>query len=146
MGENDHKVLRYGSVLDSVRAEDKLRRFIISYQLADDMISIYETAQRNSGIIGGKFLSQTRVTKPGSQIDSPDFYTPADFRIGAVIEVFNHRFIITDADHYVLRYLESHVNKFPLDTINSIRVKHGQEPLSQTKSLCKEQVIENKDR
>lgn len=132
MLENDHKVLRYGSVLDSVRAEDKQRRFIISYRLADDMISIFETAQRNSGIMGGKFLTRTRVTKPGSQVDSPDFYTPADFRIGAVIEVFNHRFIITDADEYVLTYLESHASNIPLETINSFRIKHGKKALENT--------------
>jgi len=131
MLENDNKVLRYYSILDSVRAEDKLRRFIISYRLADDMITIYEKAQRNSGIIGGKFLSQTRVSKPGSQIDSPDFLTPADFRIGAVIEVFNHRFVITDADEYVLKYLESCAGKFPLATINSIRIKHGKKALEE---------------
>jgi len=143
MLENDHKVLRYGSVLDSVRAEDKLRRFIISYRLADDMISIYETAQRNSGIMGGKFLTRTQVTKPGSQVDSPDFYTPADLRIGAVIKVFNHRFIITDADEYVLKYLESHASKFPLDTINSIRIKHGKTPVENIEVLINVENVEN---
>lgn len=129
MLENDNKVLRYESILESVRAEDKLRRFIISYRLADDMITIYEKAQRNSGIIGGKFLARTRVSKPGSVIDSPEFYTPADFSIGAAIEVFKHRFVITDADEYVLKYLETNIGKIPLSTINSIRIKHGKEPL-----------------
>ena len=61
-------MLRYEGCLESVRAEDKLRRFIISYRLSDDMVTIYEKAQRNSGIIGGKFLSRTRVCKPGSQV------------------------------------------------------------------------------
>ena len=93
------------------------------------MIIIYEKAQRNSGIIGGKFLERTRVCKPGSQIDTPEFYTPSDFSIGAVIDIFKHRFIITDADEYVLTYLESFPSKFPLCTINSIRVKHGKQPL-----------------
>ena len=113
-----------------MRAEDKLRRFIISYRLADDMVTVYEKAQRNSGIMGGKFLERTRVCKPGSQIDSPDFYTPADFSIGAVIEIFKHRFRITDVDEYVLKYLESFPGKFPLDTINSIRKKLGREEVS----------------
>lgn len=129
MLENDNKVLRYEAILESVRAEDRLRRFIISYRLADDMITVYEKAQRNSGIMGGKFLERTRVCKPGSQIDSPEFYTPADFSVGSVVEIFKHRFQITDADEYVLKYLESFPGKFPLSTINSIRVKHGKEPL-----------------
>lgn len=131
MLENDNKVLRYEAILESVRAEDKLRRFIISYRLADDMITVYEKAQRNSGIIGGKFLERTRVCKPGSQIDSPEFYTPADFSVGAVVEIFKHRFRITDADEYVLTFLESFPGEFPVSTINSIRVKHGKEPLKE---------------
>ena len=108
-----------------MRTEDKLRRFIISYRLSDDMVTVYEKAQRNSGIIGGKFLERTRVCKPGSLVDSPDFYTPADFSIGAVIEIYKHRFKITDVDEYVLKYLESFPRKFPADTINSIRKKLG---------------------
>lgn len=113
-----------------MRAEDKLRRFIISYRLSDDMVTIHEKAQRNSGIIGGKFLERTRVCKPGSSIDTPEFYTPSDFSIGAVIEIFKHRFQIADADAYVLKYLETFPDKFPLDTVNSIRVKHGKAPLT----------------
>ena len=93
------------------------------------MVTVYEKAQRNSGIIGGKFLERTRVTKPGSSVDNPEFYTPSDLSIGAKIEIFKHRFVITDADEYVLKYLESFPNKFPLDTINSIRLKHGKEAL-----------------
>jgi len=125
MLENDNKVLRYEATLESMRTEDKLRRFIISYRLSDDMVTVYEKAQRNSGIIGGKFLERTRVCKPGSLVDSPDFYTPADFSIGAVIEIYKHRFKITDVDEYVLKYLESFPGKFPADTINSIRKKLG---------------------
>ena len=116
----------------SVRQEDKDRRFIISYRLADDMITVYEPPQRNSGILGGKFLERTKVRKPGSSIDNPEFYTPADFKIGATIEIYKHKFIITDADRYVLAYLESFPDIFPLDTINSIREKHGLEKIVKT--------------
>ncbi len=63
--ENEHNVLRYEAVLDSIKVEDQGRRFIISYRLADDTISIYEPPMRNSGIIGGKFLERSRVSKPG---------------------------------------------------------------------------------
>ena len=118
---------------ESVKTEDKNRRFIISYRLADDMITIYEPPQRNSGILGGKFLERTKVRKPGSSIDNPEFYTPADFKIGAKIEIFKHRFVITNADQYVLKFLEAFPGKFPLDTINSIREKHGMPPLEKVK-------------
>ena len=131
MLENNNNILRYQLRLETVRPEDKFRKFIMSYRLADDMITIYEKAQRNSGIAGGKFLSRNRVTKPGSTVDSPQFYTPADFSIGAVIEIFKHRFTIIDADEYVLKYLQSSPGEFPLDTINSIRIKHGKSCLDE---------------
>ena len=66
MLENDNKVLRYEAKMENSRLEDRERRFIISYRLADDMISIFEPPLRNSGIIGGKFLERTRIAKPDS--------------------------------------------------------------------------------
>ncbi|XP_076457113.1 EF-hand domain-containing protein 1-like [Babylonia areolata] len=126
MLENDHKVLRFEAVMDSIRPEDSGRRFIISYRLADDMLTIYEPQVRNSGIIGGKFLERTRVAKPGCPPDGPEYYGPQDFFIGAVIEIFNHRFVITGADAFVLTYMEEHASQFPPGTINSLREKLGQ--------------------
>ena len=98
------------------------------------MLTIYEPPVRNAGIIGGKFLERTHATKPGSSVDNPAFYSPADFQIGAVIEIFKHRFRITDADEYVLKYLESHAQIYPIATINSIREKHGR-ALTSTEEL-----------
>ncbi|XP_077990031.1 EF-hand domain-containing protein 1-like [Glandiceps talaboti] len=123
MLENDHKVLRFAGVMDSVRPEDQGRRFIISYRLADDMMMIYEPPVRNSGIISGKFLERTRVAKPSSRPERPEFYGPQDMYIGACIEVFNHRFRIVDADDFVLFYLEQCASDFPGSerTIQSIR-------------------------
>jgi hypothetical protein len=63
--ENEHKILRYEAVLETTRAEDQGRKFIISYRLSDDTIGVYEPPMRNSGIIGGKFLENSRVAKPG---------------------------------------------------------------------------------
>ncbi|KAM9316086.1 EF-hand domain-containing protein 1 [Gastrophryne carolinensis] len=120
MLENDHKVLRYAAVLDSMNPEDKQRRFILSFFLSDDMMSIFEPQIRNSGIIGGKFLEKTRVPKPGSSTDNPSYYGPADFYIGSVVEVFSHRFIITDADEYVLNYIKAHRDQFPSKVLNSL--------------------------
>ncbi len=76
------------------------------------MITIYEPPVRNSGIIGGKFLERTRVAKPGCPSDRPVFYGPEDFYIGAVIEVFKHRFVISNADQYVLTYMEENRHQF----------------------------------
>ena len=42
------------------------RSFIVSYYIRDFTIAVFEPPQRNSGIIGGKFLERTRVqVRPG---------------------------------------------------------------------------------
>ncbi|CAL1533193.1 unnamed protein product [Lymnaea stagnalis] len=128
MLENDHKELRFEAMMDTMRSEDRGRRFIIAYRLADDMITIYEPPVRNSGIIGGKFLERTRVAKPGSTVEKPLYYGPQDFYIGAVIEIFRHRFIITNADAYVLKYIEDHKNQFPEQMYQSIKEKIETQP------------------
>ncbi|XP_064652605.1 EF-hand domain-containing protein 1-like [Lineus longissimus] len=121
MLENDHSILRFGAIMDSVKPEDKGRRFIISYHLADDMMSVYEPQVRNSGIIGGKFLEKTRCARPESTIENPRYYGPNDFKVGEMITIFNHRFIVQSADVYVLKYMEEHKDQFSPDTIQSLR-------------------------
>ena len=51
------------------------------------------------------------------------------------MEVFKHKFIITDADEYVLKYMEARASEFPVDTIESLRKKHDK---SNTESASKE--------
>ncbi|XP_030638808.1 EF-hand domain-containing protein 1 [Chanos chanos] len=123
--ENDHKVLRYAARLDSSDPNDEGRQFILSYYLSNDMISIFEKTTRNSGILGGKFLEKTRIPKPGSTVENPEYYGMADFAIGATIEVFRHRFVLTDADLYVLKYLESVADQIPTQTLTSLRQRLG---------------------
>ncbi|CAK6961838.1 EF-hand domain-containing protein 1 [Scomber scombrus] len=130
MLENDHKVLRYSARLDSIIPADEGRRFILSYFLSNDMMSIFEKPTRNSGVLGGKFLEKTCIHKPGSTVEHPQFYSPADFAIGATVEVFGHRFVLTNADHYVLAYLESISSQIPSETLVSLRQKFGVETTS----------------
>jgi len=131
MLENCGKVLRFEAILDSAKPEDQGRKFIISYRLSDDMITIHEPPVRNSGRIGGKFLERTRVVKPGCPPDKPEFFGPQDFHIGSEIEIFRHRFIITSADHYVLKYMQEHSNQFSANTIKSIEERLTHIPLQE---------------
>ncbi|KAJ8356677.1 hypothetical protein SKAU_G00194710 [Synaphobranchus kaupii] len=128
MLEKDGKVLRYTARLDSLNPDDSGRRFILSYFLSNDTISIFESNMRNSGIIGGKFLEKTHVHKPGSTLENPQYYSPADFAIGATLEVFSRRFVLLDADLYVLNYLETIADQIPSQTLNSLRQCLRQEP------------------
>ncbi|XP_055014486.1 EF-hand domain-containing protein 1-like [Boleophthalmus pectinirostris] len=123
--ENHNKILRYRAKLESPIEADEDRTFVLSYYLANDMISIYEKSSRNSGFIGGKFLEKMRIPKPDSSTESPQFYSPTDFAIGATVEVFGHRFVLTDADRYVLTYLESIQSQVPTETLDSLRRRFG---------------------
>lgn len=124
MLENEHKVLRFVAKMISPHKQDADRRFVISYRLADDMMTIYEPPQRNAGVLGGKFLERTRVLKnrpknslssvtPLGVTESPEYYNANDLWIGAVLDVHTHRFVLLDADEYVFNYMESRPQEFP---------------------------------
>nr|XP_055120427.1 EF-hand domain-containing protein 1 isoform X1 [Symphalangus syndactylus] len=143
---NNNKVLRYLAVLESPIPEDKDRRFVFSYFLATDMISIFEPPVRNSGIIGGKYLHRTKVVKPYSTVDNPIYYGPSDFFIGAVIEVFGHRFIILDTDEYVLKYMESNAAQSSPEALasiqNHVRKREAPAPESESKQTEKDPGVQ----
>jgi len=148
MLENDGRELRFEAVMESKKPEDRGRRFIITYRLSDDMITVYEPPVRNSGIIGGKFLERTRVAKPVVAPERPEFYGPADFYIGAVVEIFRHRFVITNADEFVLKYMEANSSQFPDATVQSLREKlaattiREQRPSSSSNPAEMRQIVE----
>ncbi|KAL5968441.1 EF-hand domain-containing protein 1 [Taenia solium] len=121
--EQSSKALRYGAKLASVHPNDSLRKFIVSYRLADDTIHIWEVPVRNSGFPGGTFLKQTRIAKPGSTAEKPDYYGPKDFSIGSIIDVFGTRFVITDADEYVVKFMEAHRDQFSDSLIENLSSK-----------------------
>ena len=119
---NVNKKLRYGCILDSVHPEDKDRKFIMNYNLADGNINIVELSAPNSGIVGGKFLSARKVVKPNANPHKPEYYTAKDFAIGTRIHIYAHRFIITSADLYVYRYMQAHPELFSPEIIQSVRM------------------------
>lgn len=123
MLENEHKILRFSAYMDSSKPEDQGRVFVVSYRLADDMMTVYEPPQRNAGIIGGKFLERTRIKKPNATSTSPSYYTPQDLYVGATIQIFNHKFVFTDADEYCMKYMETNAEQFPKSNINCILPK-----------------------
>lgn len=66
-------------------------------------------------------MRSTMLVKPGSDRLNPDYYTPADFYIGSVVNVFQQRFIITNVDLYVYRYMQANADKFPCEVIENVR-------------------------
>ena len=59
--ENQGKTLRFqGKFKTPATPADAERRFVFTYYLEDEMTAIFEPPIRNSGVIGGKFLSRGR--------------------------------------------------------------------------------------
>jgi len=103
----ENSLLRYNARLDTTVPQDINRTFLISYRLRDDHVSIYvpKTMQNNSGIVQGKFLEDTRLQRPGSHPDMPEYLAPGDFYVGARIEVYGRTFIIEEADGFVKGFM-----------------------------------------
>eukprot|EP00002_Diphylleia_rotans_P003312 TRINITY_DN1225_c0_g2_i3.p1 TRINITY_DN1225_c0_g2~~TRINITY_DN1225_c0_g2_i3.p1 ORF type:complete len:460 (+),score=83.06 TRINITY_DN1225_c0_g2_i3:818-2197(+) len=118
---HDHKVLRFVSRMHTTIPEDKDRRFIVSYYLADDTVGVYEPPQRNSGVIGGKFLERRKMKHHSENryVGLPDFY------VGAIVHLVSQSFVLLQADEYTLTYMEDNMAKFPhsdyQQVINNIR-------------------------
>jgi len=111
--ENDKKMLRFTAKLHAPSPIDASRQFIITYYLADDTIAVFEKAVRNSGIIGGKWLSRTRV----KNLDTAKYFDKGDLFVGAVVTLKGHRFDIESADEFTLRLMEGSGAVWPLSNI-----------------------------
>lgn len=82
-----------------------------------------------------------RVAKPGSTPEEPHYYGPTDFSLGSIIDVFGTRFVITDADEYVIKFMEANRNQFSDELINSLSAKvvsqMNQKKVKDERSRCK---------
>jgi hypothetical protein len=60
------QTLRFEAKLESIWPADKERRFVFTYYLADDTISIFEPVPCNAGRMGGRFLIRSEFLFPGT--------------------------------------------------------------------------------
>ncbi|KNE64889.1 hypothetical protein AMAG_10562 [Allomyces macrogynus ATCC 38327] len=102
-------VLRFAAVLNTARQVDRERRFVVTYHLSDDTVHVFEPHQRNSGIVGGKWLERCRVKVPGTarSLSTHDLY------LGAELVLAGFPFVIIGADEFALRYMDAHPHQFP---------------------------------
>ena len=106
--DNDKKVLRYTARFNTRVPEDVDRRFIISFYLSDDSISIYEPNVKNSGIIPGPLLRRNKY----KNVDKNNtFITPSDMPIGGDIKVNGFSYHILSCDEYTKNYLSGHFDE-----------------------------------
>ena len=104
--DNDKTVLRYIARFNTRVPEDIDRKFIISFFLADDSISIFEPAQKNSGIIEGKFLERRKYKNVDN---NNEFITPTDMAIGGDVKINGYSFHIYSCDEFTAKWLDKHL-------------------------------------
>jgi len=98
--------LRFTARFNTRVPEDLDRRFIIGFYLSDDALSIYEPAQKNSGIIEGKFLERAKY----KNVDKNNVnLTPTDFAIGGDVKINGYSFHLLSCDEYTQKYLDTHL-------------------------------------
>ena len=100
--DNDRKILRYTARFNTQIPEDVDRRFIISFYLADDTISVFEPAQKNSGFLEGPFLKRNKY----KNVDcNQEFITPSHLPIGGDVRINGYSFHLLGCDDYTTKYL-----------------------------------------
>ena len=105
--DNDKKILRYTARFNTRVPEDVDRRFIISFYLADDSLSVYEPAVRNSGIMEGPFLRRNKYKNVDK---NNEFITPTDLPIWGDIKINGYSYHVLSCDEYTQNYLQTHLD------------------------------------
>mmetsp|Transcript_2848 Transcript_2848/g.5650 ORF Transcript_2848/g.5650 Transcript_2848/m.5650 type:complete len:269 (+) Transcript_2848:70-876(+) len=116
---NDHSntELRYLAKFENPSVQDMDRRFIITFHLADNKISVYEKNERNSGFLGGKFLERSKLKNPSSN----DWFQASEFYLGASLTINKHKFKLMQADESTLKFMEGDTQLFPCADIERIQ-------------------------
>lgn len=93
---HDGKVFRWRARLAGpVSAEDVPRRFTISFYPADDSVAVFEPAQGDLGLPGGKVLLRGRHKNENGRVFDPRVFVP-----GSTVRIMARAYEIVDADPY----------------------------------------------
>eukprot|EP00756_Hemistasia_phaeocysticola_P013028 Hpha_TRINITY_DN15245_c1_g2::TRINITY_DN15245_c1_g2_i1::g.68489::m.68489 len=82
---------------DPVDANDIHRRFVLTFFMSDDTLTINEASIRNSGFLAGRFLKRQRVKKFKAE-GSASWLSGNDFVPGAVVNISGHVFEVIEMD------------------------------------------------
>jgi len=107
--EMDGVHLRYMATFVNPQGVDKNRKFVLTYYMQTDQISVFEKPERNSGFVGGKFLERSRIKNPSTGL----YYAPKDFHVSAEIKINAYTFKITHADDFTMKYMSEHSDEWP---------------------------------
>lgn len=83
--------------------DDPSRKFVITYYFQDGTLKVQEPPCRNSGYVGGLFLSRRKVKRLGSS----EYLNENDFHLGEEVCILTHRFLLTGANEFTTKWLDS---------------------------------------
>lgn len=112
---NDQYVLRFEARLISQNKDEHNRKFIVSFFAGDDTIQVYQNADKNSGIWGGKFLER----KKHEHKTEGRYLCDTDFQIGSIVSLAVYNFQLLKADDFTINYMKERPDKFPEVSIDS---------------------------
>lgn len=116
---NSDRVLRFEAKMSNNLPEDKARTFCIGVFLADDTVAVWETRKRNSGHTEGKWAERSKKRNPATG----EFFKPADFFVGADVQINGCPFALSKADEYTLKYMEDNPQVFGKAGIAEVAAK-----------------------
>lgn len=99
----ESRVLAFFGTLVTEDSSDVNRKFVISYYMQDKTVKIQEPPVRNSGFVGGLFLSRRKVKKVGG---NGEYLNEFDFKVGEEIRLLTHKFKLYGANQFTLKWLE----------------------------------------
>lgn len=106
---NDQYVLRFEARLISHNKDEHNRKFIVSFYCGDDTVQVYQNADKNSGIWGGKFLER----KKHEHKTEGRYLVDTDFQIGGIVQLSVYNFQLLKADDFTINYMKERPDKFP---------------------------------
>lgn len=100
LGEN--KVLSFFASLLSGGPDDVDRKFVVQLFVIDNTIKVQEPPIRNSGFVGGVFLSRRQVKNAdGVNMTEKDLY------VGCKLRILKHLFLLHSANSSTMNWMES---------------------------------------
>ena len=98
----ESRVLSFFGNLVTEDSTDMNRKFVISYYMQDKTLKIQEPPLRNSGFVGGLFLSRRKVKKVDG---NGECLTERDLKVGSEIRLLTHKFRLLGANDFTLKYI-----------------------------------------
>jgi len=99
--QGESKTLSFLASILSGGPDDIDRRFVVTYYLQDETLKVHEPPVRNSGFVGGVFLSRRPVKNAnGDPISEDQLY------LGSKLQILKHMFLLIESNEGTLRWME----------------------------------------